>query len=564
MKKLHLRKIMTVAVSTALLLMLASCGKTGRAEALSEQESAKERQESSTAQQEERESDTAETDSTENGENTSAEMTDYFIAKLSSDAGVSFQDIRYYLVDDFDFDGKYEGFLFVGDEADPDWNACEGAIWFVNESKSRELQAGFSFALNEDSDIFSIIEGADKNFVAFNQAYATSDVTELFYVDGEACIESAVSGIGDAHVDHNTGDLVISVSAYDSVCNDASASAEPEWTGHTWKPYYFYYSRSTGDFMEYQAQEISAKELSDTVGTDLAAALRRQGYVVDNIIRRNNGILNVNYSEITKNRDGSTSVAYRNATYDERISDYVNAWGDDKTGVFASDYGGIYQLQITAGNRGTGSVLPDGGGDVYGVFVMSGKDADKCADTELRLAAAGFFDAQIIYTPDFSGLNPEACYAVSAGLYETEEEAQDCLEKLTAAGFKDAYVKLAGKYTGGKYLYTMGSPEEAELLKNCVVLRDVSVSLPYPVGAEATRMDLYVYEDARFSEDADMDSFGNYEKGDTPYQWLVKNHKLLKSAPDTDTEYGMALSGVFQVRIDGNKITEYYGSYWWD
>jgi hypothetical protein len=373
-----------------------------------------------------------------------------------------------------------------------------------------------------------------------------------------------VSRIGDAGVDHNTGDLRITLSAYDCACDYATGSAAPDWLGHSWKPYYYYYSRNTGDFEEYGAKEISADEYKKITGTDLSSILESKGYTLDNVIQRDNGIINVNYSQRTDNADGSSSTQYMNATYDTRISDYINAWGDEQTGFFESDFGGIYHVQLST--AGTESVaLPTSGPDVYGVFVMSAKDKEKCVEMEMKLEDAGFDDDIMLYTPDFSGLNPEPYYVVSAGLFETETEANSRLKEVQAAGFKDAFVKLAGKYIGNRYNYTLFDSEDMEILKDCVIIHGVNVSIPYWIeGSNSVTMDLYVYEDAEFAADGDLDSFSNYEKGDTPYKWIVKNINLLKTDTDAYMAEGPALSGVFEVALEGNKITAYYGSYWWD
>jgi hypothetical protein len=104
-----------------------------------------------------------------------------------------------------------------------------------------------------------------------------------------------------------------------------------------------------------------------------------------------------------------------------------------------------------------------------------------------------------------------------------------------------------------------------EILQACVIIHGVNVSIPYWIeGSNSVTMDLYVYEDAEFAADGDLDSFSNYEKGDTPYKWIVKNINRLKTDADAYMAEGPALSGVFEVALEGNKITAYYGSYWWD
>ncbi len=473
-------------------------------------------------------------------------------------------EIKYSLVEDLDRDGKYEGFFFIGGDVDEEFGSCNGEVWFVNEAGIEKLHDEFTAAVNEDSDVFGIVEGADKDFVSFNEQYVTSNVTYLFYADGDGCKESVVSALGSADVDDETGDLVITVSAYDGCCTYEAGAEEPMWTGHTWKPYYCYYDRNTGDFMEYGAEDISEEELSDICGSDLVKAIEDRGYVIDRMIRRNNGIINVNYSEVSSYDDGSRSISYMNATYDERRGDYRDVWGAGETGIFESDYGGIYELYILSAPDTKASGLPDKGGDHYGVFVMSAKDPDDCVGTEIKLEDAGFDDDLLIYTPDFSALNPEPYYVVSCGLFETKDEADRRLKEVVAAGFADAYVKPAGKYIGNKYLYTMYGTEGIEILKDCVILHDVDVSLPYPTGDDSSKMDLYVYENAQFDKDADTDTFANYEKGDTPYRWIVKNQELLRTDPDAYSLNGPALSGVFKVSIEGDEILSYYGSYWWD
>ena len=497
-------------------------------------------------------------------EDARAEMTDFFLSTLSKSAKADYADIRHYLVDDFDRDGMYEGFFYVGEDADPDFGTFDGEVWFVNDEGAKKIHDKFSFAINKDRSIFSIIEGADKNFVSFTQSYATDNVTRLYYTDGSDCVESAVSGLGSAYVDDSTGDLVITVGAYDQFCDYSAGSDEPTWTGHTWKPYYFYYSRNTGDFAEYGAESISAKELKQFTGENIQGELEKSGYTLGEIIKRDNWIVNVNYSKTTKNKDGSQSIEYGNINYDKRNNDYLEATSEPGPDIFASDFGGIYKLQILDGGDKKSASLTDKGGDVYGVFVMSAQKPTQCTETESKLFDAGFEDNILIYTPDFSGLNPEPYYTVSTGLYKTKSEADKVLKEVKAKGFSDAYVKLAGKYTGDKYLYTMTGTEGIEILKDCVILHDVDVSTQYPVGSENARMDLYVYEDAVFAKDADLHSFGNYEKGDTPYKWIVKNYNLEKTDASKYLANGPALSGVFKVSIEDDRITAYYGSYWWD
>ena len=202
--------------------------------------------------------------------------------------------------------------------------------------------------------------------------------------------------------------------------------------------------------------------------------------------------------------------------------------------------------------------------DYYGVFVSSSTAPEKLDPVMGKLEKAGFLESCTVYTPDFSGLNPEPYYVAVTGMYTSASDAGKVLFKVKDAGFKDAYVKYAGTYTGDKFLYTMHGGETVDVLKDGVMLRGVSLIIPYRTEGGEVTADLFVSKDAVFDKTADTASFGNYEKGDTPYEWIVRNYKLMNEDTDRYLMNGPALSGVFEVGIEDNKITTYYGSYWWD
>ena len=214
-----------------------------------------------------------------------------------------------------------------------------------------------------------------------------------------------------------------------------------------------------------------------------------------------------------------------------------------------------------AGNQSLDSLRQQ---DYYAVFISAQKDREKCTPTINKLEEAGLIESYIVYTPDFSGLNPEPYYVVTTGLYLSENDAKEELSKIKAAGFADAYVKYAGSYVGDRYWYTMTGTGNIEVLKDGVLLRGVSVSIPYYADGESLIADLLVTEDTVFDRTAELEYFGNYEKGDSPYKWIVRNYNLLHDDIDQYMMNGPALVGIFEVGLDNNKITAYYGSYWWD
>ena len=59
----------------------------------------------------------------------------------------------------------------------------------------------------------------------------------------------------------------------------------------------------------------------------------------------------------------------------------------------------------------------------------------------------GFSSARVFLTSDWSNLNPESWYAVSAGVYSSEDEAYNYLGAVQSY-YSDAYVKYSGTYIG--------------------------------------------------------------------------------------------------------------------
>ena len=226
------------------------------------------------------------------------------------------------------------------------------------------------------------------------------------------------------------------------------------------------------------------------------------------------------------------------------------------------------EVELDSGSLGMMAGIPDidelTSREYYGVFVSSAKTPEKLESVIQKLEDAGFAESGIVYTPDFEGLNPEPYYVATTGMYLEESDAKAALSDVKADGFTDAYVKKAGKYTGDRFRYITYSSEGIEVLKDGAMLRGVTVSIPYGAGGDPVTADLFVSKDARFDSSADLDSFGNYEKGETPYEWIKRNYELMNEDPDMYLMYGPALSGVFEVGLSGNNITRYYGSYWWD
>ena len=250
-------------------------------------------------------------------------------------------DVRCCALDDYDGNGSSEGFIYVGSGPDDEFGWCDGTVYFVTGEKCEKVFEGTLAEL--DGNVFKVIDAVDRKFLLFDEAYVTALVTYVYYVEGDKLKESNISRFGDINSDTDLQNIRMSFSTYDGFCNyEKGDECSAEWTGHTWKPYYFYYDKEQKDFMEYGASEITKEELKDIVGFDLEAEIEAEGYQVDNILRRENGIVNVNYSKEEKLEDGSIDVTYKNATFDEKEGAFADAW-DTGSGTWQdSDFGGIY------------------------------------------------------------------------------------------------------------------------------------------------------------------------------------------------------------------------------
>ena len=210
----------------------------------------------------------------------------------------------------------------------------------------------------------------------------------------------------------------------------------------------------------------------------------------------------------------------------------------------------------------------------YGVFISAARDSESAHDRLVSLGGNGY-SAEIVYSPEWDELNPEPYYCVTAGRYETKEEAEAILEDVKKAGYKDAYVKYSGTCTVTYKTLTCMAPMEVELLDNAAIIKSSEhIALTYTFDEfykdgnehhfeiEPGDVLLIVDEDTVFDPSCETEFFTNYEDGDTPLEWLRKNVESIENDPDSAAD--MALLGIFELGTVGNRVDRFYGSYWWD
>ena len=83
----------------------------------------------------------------------------------------------------------------------------------------------------------------------------------------------------------------------------------------------------------------------------------------------------------------------------------------------------------------------------YGVWCFSSKDSSAAQNVADDLSKIGF-NAGVYISTDWSNLNQEKWYCVSADSCVTESDAKSILKKAQDAGYSHAYIKYSGEYLG--------------------------------------------------------------------------------------------------------------------
>ena len=81
----------------------------------------------------------------------------------------------------------------------------------------------------------------------------------------------------------------------------------------------------------------------------------------------------------------------------------------------------------------------------YGVWCFASKDQNEAQKIANRMNELGL-NGTVYISSDWSNLNQEKWYCVSAGSCHSESEAEAVLPKAINAGFTDAYIKYSGNY----------------------------------------------------------------------------------------------------------------------
>ncbi len=289
-----------------------------------------------------------------------AASTDELRTKLISTIGNS--NIVEFCVADFDADGVQEAFSVVGEVVnewgEDKYEVYPASVYFVSKNKVETVLKNVALVTCGQSQ--NMLDVGQKRFFLVSKYATTGGPTYIFGVSGGKWYEAkyiSQAGLDIAKIP-GSNDFTVTDSDY-----DANYAPSHGYTGHTWKPYYFYWNNG---FKEYGAIEITEAELLGCNGAqEILDSIEGSGYKIDNILYRGNGIININYS---------VSGSFSNATLrlnGNAVSLLTTAFEAADSPLEKSNYGGSYkpamipdiatypeEFQTGTGNNSTLTDLP--------------------------------------------------------------------------------------------------------------------------------------------------------------------------------------------------------------
>ncbi len=153
-------------------------------------------------------------------------------------------------------------------------------------------------------------------------------------------------------------------------------------------------------------------------------------------------------SELFQN--GGSEKIYYTFSDNQITADYPDGWWENRTFIFVCGLDQTDRIDhpYYSGNNTSEHITNEKEHlSFYGIWIAASKDKADCEKVVSDMQKKGFA-AAIYQTDDWSGLNSEHWYVVSAGEYASETEADNSLQQIREAGYEDAYVKYTGDWQG--------------------------------------------------------------------------------------------------------------------
>lgn len=198
------------------------------------------------------------------------------------------------LFGDFDNDGKNELIAICESSNTDDIFAgyVQGKVWYASENSAE--------CISEDSYFLppTIVTSMGRTFLKVeNCEFTTSSYSQYYLIKNSKIKYRPDLSVGqEVYPDGEYGDFTVIYDKYDSSFEIDSDGNYINSTGHTWNTYWFY---SMGELTKnYSGTEISREEFLRYDGAkEILEKIENDGYKTESILKRGNGIININYSD---------------------------------------------------------------------------------------------------------------------------------------------------------------------------------------------------------------------------------------------------------------------------
>lgn len=252
--------------------------------------------------------------------------------------------------DDYDGDGRFEAFAIVGRVFNSYGDVYySGTLYFAGAD-------GCVTELDESYGGYRMINGkmafppGRKYLYFYTDLVVTANNTELWTVrDGKPVDESELLYSQQVvyRGENDRNEFEVWVNGYDMTCEKGGfRSGEDMWTGHTYKPYFWYYDSDVDQIRKYGGKSISKEDFAKLSGTNIPEEIEAEGYTVGEIIRWDNDIVTINYHYEMLSDEGEPSgfIHYDNVIWDNNVKDFWRKEAMHVTSWRTAGVGGSYGL----------------------------------------------------------------------------------------------------------------------------------------------------------------------------------------------------------------------------
>ena len=227
---------------------------------------------------------------------------------------------------DYDSDGSKEAFIVAKQAED------QQTLWFASTKQTKKLETALLFSSKANG--ICKVTNKQKLFVIEGSAGGSGSWSYCYYVKNGKVYMVKRAGEQLTHISGRN--FAIYPSEFDS-----NYDSEGNWTGHTWKAYYVYWTGTL--FKQYTGKEISKSKVNSYKnGKKYFNQIKKTGYKIGKIYYRKNGIININLYKKDKKMG---FINYNNVTLYVKGNKVVLQvhYSKGKNIIEKSGYGGVYK-----------------------------------------------------------------------------------------------------------------------------------------------------------------------------------------------------------------------------